>query len=140
MIKVLVSLFAVYVIVRAYLRLREGAVSPPRFVAWLIVWLGVAVVTWTPQVTDRISGLVGVQRGVEFFLFVAVLMLAYLIFTLYVKIEQNRREMTDLVRQLALQGMDAPPAGSASQSATSGVDVDGEPADTADTASNQQPG
>jgi len=103
MLPYILSLVAVVVIVKTWRQYHDGLVSTRRFVFWLLFWLALVGVSWAPQVTDRISDLVGVGRGVDLFLFIAVVFLNWICFSLYTRLERTRQEVTELVRTLAIR-------------------------------------
>lgn len=66
-------------------------------------WIIVGGVTLSPQTTDTIAKLVGVGRGVDFIIYISIISLFYLVFRMFVKIEDVEREITKLVRKLAIE-------------------------------------
>ena len=70
---------------------------------WAFFWVIASVVTLLPQTTTVAARLVGVGRGADFVLYLSVIALFYLIFRLFVKIEDLELEITRLVRKLALE-------------------------------------
>ena len=55
-----------------------------------------------PATTTKIASFFGVGRGVDVILYLAVSLLFYLVFRIYVMIEDIRREITKVVRMVAL--------------------------------------
>ena len=73
---------------------------------WLLFWLAVGFVAILPQTADMVARVVGVGRGADLVIYASLLVLFYLIFRVYMKIEQVEREVTGLVRKLALDEFD----------------------------------
>mgnify|MGYP001561203442 CR=1 FL=1 len=63
----------------------------------------VGYVALSPQTTDVIAKLVGVGRGADFIIYLSLIALFYLMFRLFGKIEDVEREITKLVRKLAIE-------------------------------------
>ena len=56
-----------------------------------------------PNDTNYLANYTGIGRGLDFVLILGILLSFYLIFKMYNKIENIEEELTDLVRELAIQ-------------------------------------
>lgn len=105
-IQILIIAFALWAITKTIVQFKKGALT----IAWLFFWFffwGVAgVVAALPQTTDVIANLVGVGRGADLVIYISLVALFYLVFRVYVKIEKTEREITRLVRKLAIDDLD----------------------------------
>lgn len=88
---------------RVYLRFREGVLSPSASVFWFVIWVGALVVVLMPQTTSRIAEVFGVGRGVDIIVYISLAILFYLVFRIYVMIEDLRREISFLIRHIAIK-------------------------------------
>ncbi len=102
MVKILVTLFALFAASRAYLQYRNKAISPLALTAWFLVWAIIVFFTWWPAFTDLIANTVGVGRGVDALVYFSIIVLFYGVFRIYIKLEFIEREITSLVRRIAL--------------------------------------
>jgi small membrane protein len=98
-----IILFALFAISRTYLQFRAGKLTLAWLFVWVIFWIGTGVVAALPQTTDIAAKFVGVGRGADFLVYIAVIGLFYLMFRLFLKIEDLEREITQLVRKLAIE-------------------------------------
>ena len=105
-IQTLIIIFAIFAIVRAFLSFRKGRLPIPWLLFWFVFWIIAGVVAILPQTTDIAARIVGVGRGADFVVYLALMALFYLIFRLFVKIEGLERDITKLVRTLALKDID----------------------------------
>ncbi len=105
-IQVLIVLFAIFAISRTIRQFRGGALTLMWLMVWVLLWLAVGAVTLMPQTTDVIATKLGVGRGVDVVMYVSLIALFYLVFRLFTKIEDVEREITRLVRKLALEDKD----------------------------------
>lgn len=103
LIKILVSLFILFAVSRAWLRYRDRSLGAFGVILWTILWFGVAAFTWWPQLSDQIAKFIGVGRGYDALVFLSILALFYGFFRLYIKVEYIEHEITSLVRALALR-------------------------------------
>ncbi|MBI2551629.1 DUF2304 domain-containing protein, partial [Candidatus Uhrbacteria bacterium] len=58
-----------------------------------------------PKTTEIAARFVGVGRGADLAIYVGMLVLFFLVFKLFVKIEEVEREITKVVRKEALDGI-----------------------------------
>jgi len=98
--------FALFAISRAIIQFRQGRLPIGWFAFWLLFWILVGITVTLPQVTDIAARLVGVGRGVDFVIYLSLIGLFYLVFRLFIKIEDVEREITRLVRKLAIEDLD----------------------------------
>ena len=99
----IVALTALGAVARAFAR---GALSRVGLMVWLVLWVGVGVLVWVPEVTNRIAALLGVGRGADAIFYVSIVLLFYMMFRLYGKIENLEHQLSDLVKKIALKDVD----------------------------------
>ena len=102
-IQILLVLFALYAIGRTFFQFRSGHVGKGGVVFWTLFWLLVGVVALMPQTTDIVARFVGVGRGADLAIYLSLIALFFLIFRIFVKLEHVEREITTVVRKLALK-------------------------------------
>ncbi|MGB9201637.1 DUF2304 domain-containing protein, partial [Methanobacterium sp.] len=56
-----------------------------------------------PNDTNYLASYTGIGRGLDFVLILGILLSFYLIFKMYNKIENIEEELTDLIREIAIQ-------------------------------------
>ena len=95
-------LFAVFAISKTYRQFKKERVSSYWFTVWTVLWLVVIGVALYPETTDMLARVVGVGRGADLLVYTAVLILYYLLYRSMVTQERLHREVTDLVRQIAI--------------------------------------
>lgn len=88
---------------RLYARLRSSELTVVEFVEWFLLWAAVAAVAMVPDATSYVAALVGVGRGADLVTYLGLLLVFYLVFKLFVKFEKLERQLTSLVRSLALR-------------------------------------
>ena len=101
-IKIIVSIFVLLVISRTYLRFKEGSINLFSLFLWNILWATIAFFVWWPGLSSSIAGMAGVGRGVDFFIYISIVVIFYAIFRIFLKLEFIEREITQIVRKLAL--------------------------------------
>jgi hypothetical protein len=105
-IQILIAAFSVFAIERTVRQYRQGRLPRVLFAFWILFWFVAAVVAVLPQTTQFAADIAGVGRGADLVIYLSLIALFYLAFRLYVKIEESERQITRLVRKLALEDLD----------------------------------
>lgn len=92
---------------RAILRLKDGQITMWEFVLWTVIWGSVAVAIFVPSLLSKISQSVGITRGLDLVVPLALIVVFYMVFRSYIKIEQLEQDLTKMTRVVALQGLKA---------------------------------
>lgn len=108
LIKIILILFIAWVVGRVIGRWRQRDVGSGEVVLWLIFWLATAAVVIWPQVTDPIAQYLGVGRGADLLVYLAVLVLFFLVFRLLAAVHRIERQLTTITRELAIKRADEP--------------------------------
>lgn len=99
---VLLSL-AVLIIGLVTLRYRQGRIGTFAFLLWFFLWAAAAFVILFPNSTAGVARFLGIGRGADLVLYLGAILILYLIFRLFVRLEQIDRNVTKIVRSLALR-------------------------------------
>jgi len=102
LLQVFVVAFAIFAISRAVLRFKDRKISALSLGLWCAVWIAAIVVVLIPATSFFFADLLGIQRGADFVVYVSIVVLFYLLFRLYVKIDSTEQNVTKLVRELAI--------------------------------------
>jgi len=70
---------------------------------WLLFWIITVVAVWVPDFLTQVANLVGIGRGADLVLYVSVVVVFYLIFKIYVRLEKIERNITKVVRKDSLK-------------------------------------
>jgi hypothetical protein len=114
-IQILLVALAVLALSRVALRFRRGGMPLVHFGLWFLFWSAVIVVAVRPGTTSALASVLGVGRGADVVIYLALVLLFYLVFRLFGRIEELERQITRVVRAAALKELDAqigpPPPG-----------------------------
>jgi len=105
-IQIVLTIFAALAVSRVLIRYRRGGMRLLHLGLWLIFWAAVIVVSVHPTTTDRLAILLGVGRGVDTAMYLSLLLIFYLQFRSFAKIEDMDRQLTRVVRANALREME----------------------------------
>lgn len=102
-IKVILIAFAIFAWSRAILKFRARLMNQKELFFWSLLWLIIIIFTLIPGKTSFLAQLLGMGRGFDAMIFIAVIALFYAVYRLYIKANEVEREITDLVRSIALR-------------------------------------
>lgn len=102
-IQFLLLVFTLFAITRVLLRAREKVIPAKSALFWTVLWALASVGILLPATTQKLASLFGVGRGVDVVVYISLALLFYLVFRLYVIIEDLKHEITNIVRKIALQ-------------------------------------
>jgi hypothetical protein len=105
-IQIVLLCFSVFAFSRVLIRYRHGGMRMMHLGLWFIFWTCVVVVTLLPDTTSLLARWLGVGRGVDTAMYLSILMVFYLIFRSFAKIEDLDRQLTRIVRANALREME----------------------------------
>lgn len=104
--QVLLLTLAILVMILVILRYRQRRIGALPFFLWLLLWIGAAIVILFPNSTMVVARLLGIGRGADLVLYLGVILILYLLFRMFVRLEYLDREITQIVRTLALREAD----------------------------------
>ncbi len=85
------------------MRYKDSAITVRELLLWLLFWIAAAVAVLLPQTTSFLANLVGVGRGVDLAIYVALVIIFYMIFRIFVRLEKLEQDITKVVREVGLK-------------------------------------
>lgn len=105
LIKILFTLFALFAWSRAVIRFYSKDLNLKELIFWSLLWLMMIVLVFIPGKTNFLAKLLGMERGNDAMFFLGIVALFYASYRLYVKTNEQEKEITKLVRALALKNI-----------------------------------
>lgn len=102
-IQIILLVIVLVIFWRLYKRLVSGELTKREFVEWFLLWLAVAFLVVVPDTASYLAQLVGVGRGSDLVVYLAIVLTFYLLFRIFLRLERSERELTRVVRALALR-------------------------------------
>jgi len=102
LIQVLLIVFFLIAIAKVVRRRRANELNTGAAAVWVIFWLVATAVVALPNSTFYLARLLGVGRGADAVVYVALVVLFFMVFRLMVRQEKLNKDITRLVRQEAL--------------------------------------
>ncbi len=70
---------------------------------WLGLWIALLIAVLTPQITGVLAKILGVWRGTDAIVYLSIVLIFYLIFRIFVKLEKIDSDLTTIARKIALR-------------------------------------
>ena len=102
-IQIVLLIFILFAISRVFMRMKEKILPTRTAFFWFLIWIAALIGILMPATTTRIASFFGVGRGVDVIVYISLALLFYLVFRIYVMIEDLRHQISFLIRQLALR-------------------------------------
>jgi len=102
-IQILILLFCFFALITIWRRQGQGKMSRLPAALWTLFWIAVGAVVLRPEFTTLLAHLLGVGRGVDLVTYLALLAVFYLLLRLFTRMEELERDITRLVREIALE-------------------------------------
>ncbi|MCK5510779.1 DUF2304 family protein [Candidatus Parcubacteria bacterium] len=93
-----------FFLARIFIQRKNKQVSRTEFLFWLIFWfLSAMVIVFIKKIDILVADLGFSAAGIDVLLYLSVAALFYLIFRLRIKLEKIDREITKIVREIAIK-------------------------------------
>ncbi len=102
-IQFLLSFFLLFALSRVILQVRSAKLTIGGFLFWSALFIFALTGVIDPRLTTFVAKLLGIGRGSDVVLYISIALIYYLIFRLSINLEETRREITEVVRKIALE-------------------------------------
>ncbi len=106
LIQTVLVVFFLFALFKVVSRFKVGELNLTATVGWVIFWIAAGVIVLLPNSTAYFAKMVGIGRGADLVVYLALAILFFIIFKLTVKIELLNRDMTKLTRKISLDQKD----------------------------------
>jgi small membrane protein len=102
-IQIMILIFALFAFSRVYTNIKLKNLERLEAIFWGIFWILVIITTLMPEMVSNIANKFGVGRGVDLIIYFSIIILSYLIFRLYAQITKLERNITKIIRTIAIK-------------------------------------
>jgi len=104
LIQFLIIILAAFLIGKTLVNFQKQKLDLKKTIFWIIIWAGLLIIAVLPEIMGVPAEILGITRSVDVFVYVGIIILFYLMFVFFSKIETQRERITKLTRILAIQG------------------------------------
>ncbi|MDP2656591.1 MAG: DUF2304 family protein [bacterium] len=101
-IQLLISIIAGLVIINAISKLRQKNFTLPIFVVWISLWGAMGFAVWYPNISNIVAQVLHVGRGADAVFYLSIILIFYLLFRIYARMERIHQNLTRLTRAVAI--------------------------------------
>ena len=105
-IQIIGIFFLIFATSRIYLRYKDKKLTVRTASIWGGLWIIIAYFLLFPGKSDILAGLVGIGRGADLIVYVSIVCIYYLLFRLYIRLEETNKNITKIIRGLSLAKKD----------------------------------
>ena len=102
-IQILILIFSTFTLSRVFINIRNKTIGALEAIFWLIFWAAVIIAAVLPKTIEKFANIFGVGRGVDLVIYATIILLSYMIFRLYAKLENTEKKITKIVRTIAIK-------------------------------------
>ncbi len=103
LIQIIILIFALFALSRVFTNIGHKNFDKVEAGFWMIFWLLVIISTAFPEIVSNIAKIFGVGRGVDLVIYFSIVVLSYLIFRLYAYQSRMERNITKIIRTIAIK-------------------------------------
>ena len=104
-LQILVSIFVFFTLSRLFVQKHKNKISWLGLFFWSLLWLLVLVVFWQPDITSYLASVLGIGRGADLVLYLSVILVFYLLFRIFVRLNRIESDISKLVRDEAIKNV-----------------------------------
>jgi hypothetical protein len=103
LIQYFLSFLILLIIYRVVIKWKQGILTSRDLIFWSGFWFVVGIIILLPDTTSYLAELVGVGRGADLVVYLSIVLIFYIIFQMTIKIEKIERNITKVVRTVAMK-------------------------------------
>jgi len=100
--QIVILILIALIIYKGFRRWVQQQISGWLLALWSILWLLVALINVFPEILSRISDFVGIGRGVDLLIYLAIFAIFYSLFRMQVRMNLLDKKLTKVVRKNAV--------------------------------------
>lgn len=101
-IQYILAVLIVLALSRIYFQYRKKNVTAIELFFWFVFWTSSLIVVFRPETTTYLAQRVGVGRGADLVIYIALIAIFYSIFRMFVKIRNIEHDVSRIVTEIAL--------------------------------------
>lgn len=102
---IIVTLFVLVILFKLFKQKQNNKISTIGFLIWFLLWLAVLVVFWQPESTNYLANFLGIGRGADLIVYLSIVIIFYLLFRVFVRLNKIDADITKLTREDAIKNV-----------------------------------
>ena len=101
--QLILSIVVIFILLKTWHSYRRKQMSNSFFVLWIFLWTVALSAIFYPGLLSNVANLLNIGRGVDFALYVSIILLFYLVYKINLKIEKINQDLTKIVRKISIE-------------------------------------
>jgi hypothetical protein len=101
-LQIIITVLVVLALVVVVSKKRQNKMTLTQAGAWFVMWLVVLIVFWYPESTNYLASTLGIGRGADLIIYVAILAMFYMMFRMYLRVDKLNSDITEVVRKVGI--------------------------------------
>lgn len=93
----------IFIIYKTFLSYKHGNLSKSFTLVWLILWTFVLVLIFEQNTLIKVAHLIGISRGVDLVIYLSIILLFYLVYRIFFKLNDINQKLTKIIREEAIR-------------------------------------
>ncbi|MBL7053801.1 DUF2304 domain-containing protein [Patescibacteria group bacterium] len=102
LIQAFLILFILFIVFKLINKLKNNQIKITAFLGWLVFWILSLVIIIYPESSSYFARILGVGRGVDLIIYLAIILLFYFIFYITIRLRVIEQQITEIVRKISL--------------------------------------
>ncbi|MBU1203224.1 DUF2304 domain-containing protein [Patescibacteria group bacterium] len=102
-LQIIITLFVLVILFKLFVQKQKNKISLFSFIIWFLLWLAVLVVFWQPDTTTYLANVLGIGRGADLVVYISIVVIFYMLFRIFVRLNKIENEITKAVREDAIK-------------------------------------
>lgn len=101
-IQILILIFSLFALSRVFVNIKDKNLERLEAIFWILFWSTAIFITINPELASYASNFFGVERGSDMVVYSSIILISYLTFRLYAKLTHVEKNITKIIRKLAI--------------------------------------
>jgi hypothetical protein len=103
LIQIIILIFSIFALSRVFLNIKNKNLDNLEIIFWTLFWTLSIIISIFPNLISIFSNTFGIERGIDLIIYLTIISLSYLIFRLYAKIHSMEKDITKIIRKIAIK-------------------------------------
>ena len=98
--------FLIFISISLYkvvIKIKSGQLSIKESFVWIFAWVLGAIIIFDPGLSIKVSTIFGIGRGADLIIYSSIILLYYISYKVYLKIDELQKKLKELSTKIALK-------------------------------------
>ncbi len=105
-LQIFISLLVILIWIKIFKQWQKNKMSLLIFSIWFVLWAAILLVFWQPDLTTYLANFLGIGRGADLIVYLSIVLIFYLIFKIFIRLDKTDKLITKMVREDAIKNAD----------------------------------